>query len=169
MIRNCPQPRNDRSGHETITGRAQPNGHPDSRLEYCSSDKTRNSADAADSRGLFVDICQLAGRGPVTSVLICDDRPAVRLNLTDMLRPLPALLSITAVSDGFALVDAHHAEPADVILIGFHDLGDTAGHAMSLILGMDPSAIVIMVGSVYDTELVVNAYVRGARGLLLWD
>jgi hypothetical protein len=86
-----------------------------------------------------------------------------------MLRPLPALLSTTAVSDGFALVDAHHAEPADVILIGFHDLGGSAEQAMSLILGMDPSAIIIVVGLVEDAELLVNAYVRGARGLLLWD
>ena len=98
-----------------------------------------------------------------------DDRPEVRLHLTDMLRPLPALLSTIAVSDGFALVDAHHAEPADVILIGFHDLGGSAEQAMSLMLGMDPSAVIIIVGSVDDAELLMNACVRGARGLVLWD
>jgi DNA-binding NarL/FixJ family response regulator len=127
------------------------------------------SLNAADSRALIVDICLLAGRGPVASVLICDDRPEVRLNLTNMLRPLPALVSITGVSDGFALFDAHTAAPADLILIGFHKHGSGAEHAMSLILGMDPSAVVIIVGSVDDAELLVNAYVRGARGLLLWD
>jgi len=167
MKKNCTPPRNDRSGDETIAGRASPSSHSDSGRANRSSDKRRNSA--ADSRALIVDICQLAGLGPVTSVLICDDRPKIRLNLTDMLRPLPALLRTTEVRDGFALVDAHHAEPADIILIGFHDLGGCAEQAMSLILGMDPSAVIIIVGSVDDAELLVNASIRGARGLLLWD
>jgi len=86
-----------------------------------------------------------------------------------MLRPLPALVSIGGVSDGFALVDSHHALLADLILIGFHELGGVAEQAMSLILGMDPAAVIIVVGSVADAELLVNAYVRGARGMLLWD
>ena len=29
--------------------------------------------------------------------------------------------------------------------------------------------MIIVVGSVADAELLVNAYVRGARGMLLWD
>jgi len=169
MKRNRPEPRNDRSGHETIVGRAPPSSHPDSWREFDGSDKRANSLNAADSRNLIVDICLLAGRGPVTSVLVCDDRPAVRLALTEMLRPLPALLNTTGVSNGFALVDAHLAEPADLILIGFHDLGGSAQQAMSLILGMDPSVVIIIVGSVNDAELLVTAYVRGAHGLLLWD
>jgi len=86
-----------------------------------------------------------------------------------MLRPLPALVSIAGFSDGFALVDAHHARPADLILIGFHELGTDAEQAMSLILGIDPAAVIVVVGSVVDAELLVNAYVRGARGMLLWD
>jgi len=130
---------------------------------------TRQPSTAADSRALIVDICLLAGVGPVTSVLICDDRPEVRQNLADMLRPLPALVSIGGVSDGFALVDSHHALLADLILIGFHELGGVAEEAMSLILGIDPAAVIIVVGSVADAELLVNAYVRGARGMLLWD
>jgi hypothetical protein len=34
---------------------------------------------------------------------------------------------------------------------------------------MDPSAVIIIVGSVDDAEMLVNAFIRGARGLLLWD
>jgi CheY-like chemotaxis protein len=141
----------------------------DSGRESRGSRMTRPASPSADSRALIGHICRLAGRGPLVSVLICDDRPEVRRNLADMLRPLAELVSITGVSDGFALVDAHQAEPADLVLIGFHDLGGGAELAMSLILGMDPSVFIIMVGAVDDAELLVNAYARGARGLLLWD
>jgi hypothetical protein len=44
-----------------------------------------------------------------------------------------------------------------------------AEQAMGLILGIDPSVVIIVVGSVDDTHLLAMAYVRGRRGLLLWD
>ena len=56
-----------------------------------------------------------------------------------------------------------------MVLIGFHDLGGGAEQAMSLILRVDPAVVIVIVGSVADAELLVNAYVRGARGMLLWD
>jgi hypothetical protein len=71
--------------------------------------------------------------------------------------------------DGFALVDAYAANPADLVLVGV-DSGDTDGDgAIGLLLGMTPSAVIIVVGSVVDLQPLATAYVRGARGLLLWN
>jgi hypothetical protein len=128
-----------------------------------------DSTTATTARALLMEICLLANGGPVTSVLICDGRPTVLQDLSEMLQPIPTLVDVACVPDGFVLADAYAAKPADLVLIGV-DGGNTDGHeAIGLLLGMNPSAVIIIVGSVVDLKSLAAAYVRGARGLLLWE
>jgi DNA-binding NarL/FixJ family response regulator len=101
--------------------------------------------------------------------MICDDRPAAREGLADLLRPLPSLLATRCVSDGFAVVDALAAAPADLVLIGVHADSDIGPEAVGLVLGMHSSTVIIVVGAVGDIDVLVPAYASGARGMLLWE
>ena len=117
----------------------------------------------------LTDIWTVVGRGPLTSVLICDDRPSVLQCLFDMLRPLPALVDIDCVADGFALIDAFRARRVDLVLIGIHR-GNNAGiEATTLLLSMHPTSVIVVFGSPTDIDLLAAAYTRGASGLLPWD
>ncbi len=124
---------------------------------------------AEGCRAIIVGICAFAGLGPLRSVLICDDRPPVGAALAELLRPLPSLPSIRCVSDGFAVVDALAAEPVDLVLIGVHPASRIGPEAIGLVLGIHPSTVIIVVGSADDINVLAPAYVRGARGMLLWE
>ena len=118
---------------------------------------------------VLVGICVFTGLGPPKSVLICDDRPAARQGLAELLRPLPSLQETRCVSNGFAALDALAAEPVDLVLIGVHPASPTGQDAIGLVLGMHPSTVIIVVGSASDTDVLTPAYIRGARGMLLWE
>ena len=120
-------------------------------------------------RAVLVGICVFAGLGPLRSVLICDDRPAARQGLSELLRPLPSLLETRCVSDGFAALDALTAEPVHLVLIGVHPASHTGQDAIGLVLGMHPSTVIIVVGSAADIDVLAPAYIGGPRGLLLWE
>ena len=77
-------------------------------------------AAASNARSYITAATMVAGRAPVTSVLICDDRPAVLRGLSEMLGPLRPVIDKRCVTDGFALVDAYTARPAELVLIGVH-------------------------------------------------
>jgi DNA-binding NarL/FixJ family response regulator len=124
---------------------------------------------AEGCRAIIVGICAFAGLDPPRSVLICDDRPTARQGLAELLRPLPSLLDTRCVADGFAVVDALAADGADVVLIGVHADSHVGQEAVDLVLGMHPSAVVVVVGSAGDLDALAAAYVRGARGMLLWE
>lgn len=109
-----------------------------------------------------------SGSGSATRVLICDDR-AGRAMVTAITAHHPRATDIRCVSDGFALVDAFAERPADVVLIGVHG-GTTGGvHALDLLLGLYPTAQVIVFGSARDANLLCAGITRGARGLMLWN
>ncbi len=124
---------------------------------------------AAGARALVIEICLLTNGAPVTSVLICDDRPIAAKGLSEMLLPLPSLVEATWVTDGFALVDAYAAKAVDLVMIGFHGDNKLADEAIGLMLGMNPTAAIMVVGSVVDAESLASAFVRGARCLLVWE
>ena len=128
-----------------------------------------NITAAAAGRAVLTDIWMVAGSGPIRSVLICDDRPRILQGLFDMLRPLSTLVDIVCVADGFALVDAITARPADLILIGIHRANSSGAEATSLLLGLHPTAVIIVFGPPTDIDILAAAYIRGARGLLPWD
>ena len=132
---------------------------------------TRNALTtmAAAGRALVTDTCLLAGTSRLTSVSICDDRPAVQRGVAWMLRPLPSLVDIDFFANGFALTDAFAGKPADLVLIGIHPASGVGTEATSLLLGMDPFAVVIVYGRTADIDVLAAAYIRGARGLLLWN
>jgi DNA-binding NarL/FixJ family response regulator len=125
-------------------------------------------AAASAGRAVLTDIWMVAGSGPIRSVLICDDRPGILQNLVDMLRPLPALVDIDWVTDGFALVDAITARRVDLVLVGIHRANTAGAEAISLLLGMHPTAVIIVFGAPTEIDVLADAYLRGARGLLLW-
>ena len=54
-------------------------------------------------------------------------------------------------------------------LIGIHRANNSGAEATSLLLGMQPAAMIIVFGSVTDIDVLAAAYVRGARGILPWD
>jgi len=106
---------------------------------------------------------------PVETVLICDERPIAGQFLTRLLTAGSSFHVVGAVPDGFGLVDAFAARPADLVLIGVHR-GTTSGtDAMALLLGLHPAAAVIVFGSPADAPVLAAALTRGARGLMIWD
>jgi len=130
---------------------------------------TRAPLTAATARAVIVELCQLVANKPVTSVIICDPRVAAQHSLSKMLRPLPSLIEIACVSDGFSLVDAYSAQPADVVLVGIARSSDTGAQAVALQSAMHPASVIITVGAACDAGLLVAATIAGARGLLVWD
>ena len=128
-----------------------------------------DSTTAAAARALVTEIFLLASGGPVTSVLICDDRTTAAQGLSQMLQPMPTLGDITCVHDAFALADAYEAKSVDLVLIGVHP-GSKLGHeAIGLMLGLNPTAVIIVIGSVVDAEALAAVFVQGARGLVVWE
>ena len=142
-------------------------GHPVT--DQSGNDMTRAPVTAATARAVIVDICQLAANKPVTSIIICHPRVAVQLSLSEMLRPLPTLIGIDCVTDGFALMDAYSAHAADIVLIGIERCSDTGPQAVQLQSAMHPESVIIMVGVAADADLLVAAVITGAQGLLIWD
>src|SRR6478735_2368898 len=122
-----------------------------------------------ESRAIIAGICAFAGLDPLRSVLICDDRPTARQGVAELLRPLPSAPETRCVADGFVAVDALAAEGGDLVLIGVHADSHVGQEAIDLVLGMHPSAVVAVVGSAGDIDVLAAAYVRGARGMLLWE
>ena len=130
---------------------------------------TGENLGAGTGRVVLTGIWMVAGSGPIRSVLICDDRPWIRQGLIDMLRPMPALVDIVCVADGFGLVDAFSARPADLVLIGIHGANNSGVEAIGLLLGMYPTTVIVVFGSVTEIDVLAAAHVRGARGFLPWD
>ncbi len=106
---------------------------------------------------------------PAATVLICDERPVARRELTTQLASGAAKCRVTAIGDGTRLIEEFCACPAGVVLIGVHR-GDHAGTAaMDMLLDRHPGAHVIVYGGVHDSALLATAMTRGAHGLVIWD
>ncbi len=106
--------------------------------------------------------------GTGRSVLICDDRPAVRQELSEALRS-DSLDSIREVSDGAALLDAYEVGPIFQVLVAVHSGSEVGRMAIDLLLATHPDAAPIVIGSLADIDLLAAAYARGAGGLVLWE
>ncbi len=106
--------------------------------------------------------------GTRRSVLICDDRPNVRHELSRALR-FDSLDLVHEVPDAATLLAAYEESAIDRVLIGVHS-GTTIGmEAIDLLLAAHPDAAPIVIGSMTDLDLLAGAYARGAGGLLLWE
>ncbi|MET0863048.1 MAG: response regulator [Nakamurella sp.] len=118
---------------------------------------------------LILQTFLLTGTGPVGSVIICDDRGSAVDGLVGVLQHLPGSPQIAVVSHGFALVRSYAVRPADVVLVGIHRETTAGSEAVTMLTRSHPDAVVIVFGASTDIELLADAFVRGARGLLLWD
>jgi len=123
---------------------------------------------AANARAYITAMSISAGK-PVGSVLICDNRTHARDDLSDMLLSVRPAVTVRCVADGFALVDAHAARPADLVLVGIHGGNLIGAEAVTLQRSMYPETPVLVIGSKADLTVLIAAYCRGAQGMLIWD
>ena len=108
--------------------------------------------------------------GSTRSILLCDDRAEVRLELAKVLRGgSPDPVHVLALPDGSALLDAYNATVNHLVLIGIHSGTSIGIEATDLLLEMHPAAATIVFGSSADIDLLSVAYARGCTGLLLWE
>lgn len=102
------------------------------------------------------------------SMVICDDRVEVRRELSCLLRGR-SQDSVVGVADGAALLDAYHEGPARQVLVGIHSASTVGREAINLLRGAHPTAAPVVFGALTDIDLLADAYVLGAGGLLLWE
>ena len=105
---------------------------------------------------------------PVHNILICDARPGIRQAVTRMARHIHTAANVDFVTDGYALLAAYAAKPADLVLIGLPPGTPDGTAAIKRLLNRHPLANVIAYGSVRDTALLTAAVAGGAHGFLLW-
>ena len=102
------------------------------------------------------------------SVLICDDRPDVRRQLS-LVFQLRSQGPVESVGDGSELLNSYEARSPIQVMIGVHP-GSTFGvEALDLLLARHPTASPVVYGSRRDVEFLASVYARGAAGLLLWE
>lgn len=102
------------------------------------------------------------------SVLICDDRADVRLELSRVFR-LRSQGAVESIGDGGALLQAYGATSPVQIMIGVHPGSNFGIDALELLLAHHPEALPVVYGSRRNIELLARVYARGAAGLLLWE
>jgi ActR/RegA family two-component response regulator len=129
----------------------------------------RESMTAAQLWALLCQTCLLMSGRPLTSVVICDDRPEVCRRLSRTLLAAASDVDIGYVADGFALVDACSATVVDTVLVGVHPGSTIGDEAIRLIADLHPATVVIVLGSANDIDLLATAATRGNCGLLLWE
>ena len=105
----------------------------------------------------------------VATVLICDERPAARRELTILLTSGAAPARVTATGDGPGMVQEFRTARADVVMIGVHYGSHNGTTALNLLLNTHPGAHVIVYGGVQDSGPLASAVAGGARGLMIWD
>ena len=98
----------------------------------------------------------------MATVLICDERPKCRDQLSRALSSVPGIRGIDCVSPEH-LPTRYAQLPADLVLVSVPN-GATA---MRQLLATDPSANLVAFGSV-DAASVASVISAGARGFLRW-
>ena len=108
-------------------------------------------------------------RTGLRSVLIYDHRPDARAALTlKATAAVPSVDDITCVTRPADLIEAFDGRPADLVLIGVdHQAGD-GDDTVAVFLRRQPTARVIVVGTINDIPALTTALARGAVGLMLW-
>jgi DNA-binding NarL/FixJ family response regulator len=106
----------------------------------------------------------------VSRVLVCDERPIARTALIAIVtQAIPTVSDARQSTDGVDLVAQYAWKPADLVLIGIRKGKHCGAAAVDQLLSNDPAAPVIVFGCIDDTEGIVAAIGRGARGFLSWD
>ncbi len=105
----------------------------------------------------------------VTTVLVCDERPIVRVALTRVMSTAPGMDRVDYVSDGEELLTRFTRHPVDVVLVGTRRAVPNGVAAVDRLLAAHPQANVIVFGAAADAGSVTAAIGGGARGYLRWD
>jgi DNA-binding NarL/FixJ family response regulator len=102
-------------------------------------------------------------------VLLCDDRPAARRELTTLLTSRSAAIRVIATAAPAAMIHEFGSTPADVVMLGLHQGSGSGVTSVTQLLEPHPTALVIVYGPARDTALLIAAVTGGARGLMIWD
>jgi DNA-binding NarL/FixJ family response regulator len=102
------------------------------------------------------------------TMLVCDDRPEVRQQLSRILRHR-SQGAVESVADGTDLLDAYAATAPAQVLIGVHGGSTFGSDALDLLLANHPASSPVIYGSRSDIDLLARVYARGAAGLLVWE
>src|SRR5664279_918414 len=106
----------------------------------------------------------------VQRVSICDERPAARTALSRVISSAIATVTIVDNSaDAAELLEQYSVHQPDLVLVGVRNGKQKGVEAVDHLLGVHPSAAVIVYGSMDDTRQLTTAIEHGARGFLLWD
>jgi len=105
----------------------------------------------------------------VTTVIVCDDRRAVREGLSRAMAAVPGVTTIDAVSSGDELLARYARTPVDLVLVGTQRAVPTGVEATRRLVGAHPDADVIVFGAPDDSASIAAAIAGGARGYLRWD
>jgi DNA-binding NarL/FixJ family response regulator len=102
-----------------------------------------------------------------TRVLVAEDHPIFRDGLVALLRSLPDIELVAAVTDGRSAVDRAAQGGVDVVLMDLN-LPDISGVAATKMITAQPDPpAVLVVTMVDDDDTVVAAMQAGARGYVL--
>lgn len=105
----------------------------------------------------------------MTTVIVCDDRRAVREGLSRAMAAVPGITSIDSVSTGDELLARYDRSPAGLVLVGTQRAVATGVEATRRLVGAHPDADVIVFGAPDDSSSIAAAIAGGARGYLRWD
>lgn len=105
----------------------------------------------------------------MSRLMVLDERRRVREQLRSLLVAVPGVEQVEVVSTAEELFERYpHARP-DVVLIGTQRAVAGGVEACRRLLGLDPTATVLVIGSPDDAATIASAVSIGARGYLRWD
>lgn len=105
----------------------------------------------------------------MTTVIVCDDRRAVREGLSRAMAAVPGVTEIVTVSTGDELLARYARARAGLVLVGTQRAVPTGVEATRRLVGAHPDADVIVFGAPDDAGSIAAAIAGGARGYLRWD
>lgn len=104
-----------------------------------------------------------------TTVLVLDDRRRVREMLGTMLARVAGVEQVNTVASAEELFERYPYERPDVVLIGTQRALSGGVEACRRLLGIYPTACVLVFGAPDDAANISAAVACGARGYLRWD
>jgi len=100
------------------------------------------------------------------SVVICDDHPIVREQLTAELVQSGRFAAVTAVPDVESLVETVEADPPEVVVIDIELPDDDGFNATERVGEIDGGVTAVILSAHSDPELIAEAKRRGAAGFI---
>lgn len=102
-------------------------------------------------------------------LLVFDERRRVRDQLRGLLSAVPGVEQVETVASAEELFERYPHERPDVVLIGTQRAVAGGVETCRRLLGVDPTATVLVFGAPDDGLTIAAAVAVGARGFLRWD